>query len=72
MVSDRSWLRTPTSSRERRTSVAVKGIATESGHMPAQIALAWTLLNPAVSTPLLGTRSLKQLEDNLGALAPPL
>ena len=37
--------------------------------MPAQIALAWTLLNPAVSTTLLGARTLKQLEDNLGALA---
>jgi aryl-alcohol dehydrogenase-like predicted oxidoreductase len=40
--------------------------------MPTQVALAWTLLNPAVSTTLLGARTLKQLEDNLGALAPPL
>jgi hypothetical protein len=35
---------------ERRTSVAVKRIATESGNITAQIALAWTLFGPAVAT----------------------
>jgi aryl-alcohol dehydrogenase-like predicted oxidoreductase len=46
----------------------VAAIATETGHSPAQVALAWTLLNPAVTAPLLGARTLKQLGDNLGAL----
>ncbi|MDP9140893.1 MAG: aldo/keto reductase, partial [Pseudomonadota bacterium] len=30
---------------------------------------AWALLSPAVTSPILGTRTLAQLEDNLGALA---
>ncbi|WP_245443245.1 aldo/keto reductase [Labrys okinawensis] len=47
---------------------AVKAVAGETGHTPSQVALAWTLLNPAVASPLIGARTLAQLEDNLGAL----
>jgi aryl-alcohol dehydrogenase-like predicted oxidoreductase len=56
---------------ERSLGIAdvVKAIAQETGHSPAQIALAWTLLNPAVAATLLGARTVKQLDDNLGALA---
>lgn len=43
-------------------------IAREIGKTPAQVALAWTLLNPAVVSPVLGARTPAQLEDNLGAL----
>jgi aryl-alcohol dehydrogenase-like predicted oxidoreductase len=43
-------------------------VARELGHTPAQVALAWTLLDPAVTSPVLGARTLAQLEDNLGAL----
>ncbi|MFJ2773201.1 aldo/keto reductase [Streptomyces sp. NPDC087300] len=46
----------------------VKDIATELGRTPAQIALAWTLQNPAVTSPIIGARTPEQLEDNLGAL----
>ncbi|MGK3960648.1 aldo/keto reductase [Sorangium sp. So ce118] len=46
----------------------VKAVAAESGKTPAQIALAWTLLHPAVTAPIMGARTLQQLEDNLGAL----
>lgn len=55
---------------ERNLAIAavVSGIATELGRTPAQVALAWTLLHPAVASPILGTRTLAQLEDNLGAL----
>jgi aryl-alcohol dehydrogenase-like predicted oxidoreductase len=34
----------------------------------AQVALAWVLSNPAVAAPILGARTLQQLEDNLGSL----
>ena len=34
----------------------------------AQYALAWTLTNPAVTAPIIGPRTMEQLEDNLGAL----
>ncbi len=35
---------------------------------PAKLALAWTASNPHVSTVILGASSVKQLEENLGAL----
>lgn len=47
---------------------AVKGVAEETGHTPAQVAIAWTLLNSAVAAPVIGVRTVAQLEDNLGAL----
>lgn len=34
----------------------------------SQVALAWTLLNPAVVSPIMGARTLTQAEDNFGAL----
>ena len=46
----------------------VKDIAAELDTTPSRVALAWTLLNPAVTAPIVGARSLTQLEDNLGAL----
>jgi len=48
---------------------AVKGVADTIGATSAQVALAWTLANPAVTAPLVGARTLRQLEDNIGALA---
>lgn len=46
----------------------VKDVAAELGTTPSRVALAWTLLNPAVTAPIVGARSLAQLEDNLGGL----
>ncbi|WP_068078322.1 aldo/keto reductase [Novosphingobium lentum] len=48
---------------------AVKRVADAIGATSAQVALAWTLANPAVTAPLVGARTLRQLEDNIGALA---
>ena len=55
---------------ERTLDIAevVKDVAKQSGHTPPQVALAWTLLNPGVTAPIMGARTLVQLEDNLGAL----
>ena len=55
---------------ERGLAIAdvVKEVAAEVGRTPSQVALAWTLLNPAVTAPIIGARTLAQLEDNLGAL----
>ncbi len=47
----------------------VVAIAKELGCTPAQVALAWTQLNPAVSSPLIGARTLAQLKDNLASLS---
>ena len=43
-------------------------IATRLGCTQAQLAIAWVALSKDVSTVLIGARTLKQLEDNLGAL----
>ena len=43
-------------------------VAREIGCTAAQLALAWTLHNPAVCSPVVGVRTPAQLEDNLGAL----
>jgi aryl-alcohol dehydrogenase-like predicted oxidoreductase len=55
---------------ERNLAIAavVKAVAQEMNCTSAQVALAWTLLNPAVASPILGTRTVAQLQDNLGAL----
>ena len=55
---------------ERNLDIAevVANVAAELGKTPAQVALAWTLTNPAVAAPLIGARTMKQFEDNLGAL----
>lgn len=48
---------------------AVKAIASEAGHSPAQVALAWLLQRPGAPIPIIGARTPQQLQDNLGALA---
>jgi aryl-alcohol dehydrogenase-like predicted oxidoreductase len=55
---------------ERALDIAdvVGKVAAELETTPSRVALAWTLLNPAVTAPILGVRTLAQLEDNLGAL----
>ena len=57
------------SERSLAISEVVRAVAGELQCTPAQIALAWTMLNPAVAAPILGARTLTQLQDNLGALA---
>ncbi|HTK85775.1 MAG TPA: aldo/keto reductase [Patescibacteria group bacterium] len=47
---------------------AVKTVASETGHTPAQVAIRWLLEKPGVASPIIGARDVKQLEDNLGAL----
>jgi aryl-alcohol dehydrogenase-like predicted oxidoreductase len=46
---------------------AVQAIADERGASMAQIALAWLVDRPTVTSVILGARSVAQLEDNLGA-----
>jgi len=55
---------------ERSIEIAreVRAVADEAGSTPAQIALAWTLTNPAVVSPIIGARTLAQAEENLRAL----
>lgn len=43
-------------------------IANETGKTIPQVALAWILTRPSVSTVILGARNEEQLRDNLGAI----
>jgi voltage-dependent potassium channel beta subunit len=47
---------------------ALRPLADELGASLAQLAIAWCLLNPHVSTVMLGASRLEQLQQNLGAL----
>ncbi|WP_345152839.1 aldo/keto reductase, partial [Nonomuraea rubra] len=54
--------------RALKIAAVVQELAAEAGTTPSRVALAWTLLNPAVVSSLVGARTLAQLKDNLGAL----
>jgi L-glyceraldehyde 3-phosphate reductase len=47
---------------------ALNDIAQRRGQQLAQMALAWTLRDPRVTSVLIGASSVAQLEENLGAL----
>lgn len=42
-------------------------VAEEVGKSPAQVALNWLLQRPGVTAPILGPRTMEQLQDNFGA-----
>src|SRR4051812_8703883 len=47
---------------------ALNQVAKERGQTLAQMAIAWTLRDPRVTSSLIGASSVAQLEDSLGAL----
>ncbi len=48
---------------------ALGGVATRRGQTLAQLALVWALRDPRMTSLVIGASSVKQLEDNVGALA---
>jgi len=58
MKDDRNWALLETLERA----------AKERGKTVSQIALGWLLTRPPVTSPIIGPRSVEQLEDNLGAV----
>lgn len=58
-ANDRNWA----------TIDEVVRIAKEAGATPAQVALSWIADRPGVVAPIFGARTLKQLNDGLGAVA---
>jgi aryl-alcohol dehydrogenase-like predicted oxidoreductase len=41
---------------------------TAGGRAVSQVALAWLLADPVITSPIIGPRTLDQLADNLAAL----
>jgi L-glyceraldehyde 3-phosphate reductase len=65
---ERVWL-TPDDVKENLPKVQkLNELAQKRGQSLAQMALAWVLRKPAVTSALIGASSVKQLEDNLAAL----
>ena len=54
--------------RNRQAAQTVRDVAEELAKTPAQIALAWVLAQGNDIVPIPGTKRLKYLEENLGAL----
>jgi L-glyceraldehyde 3-phosphate reductase len=61
---DRTWLNDENLARIR----GLNDIAAERGQSLAQMAIAWTLRDPRVTSSLVGASSVRQLEDNLAAV----
>ena len=65
---ERVWL-TPDEVKENLPKVQkLNELAQERGQSLAQMAIAWVLRKPAVTSALIGASSVKQLEDNLASL----
>ncbi|XVU30147.1 aldo/keto reductase [Actinoplanes sp. CA-054009] len=56
-VDERTWTVTDT----------LIAVADEVGRSPAQVALRWVMQQPGVTAPIVGSRRVDQLDDNLGA-----
>ncbi len=50
----------------------VEALAQEKNCSVSQVALAWCMNQPGVTSPIIGPRTLGHLEDNLGAAAVPI
>ena len=65
--------RGPSALTDRNLAIAqvVKAVAAELGHTPSQVAIAWVLAQRkrANIIPIVGTRRVEQIEDNVRALA---
>jgi len=51
-----------------KLAAAVKELASEKGITPAQLALAWVLAQGQDVVPIPGTKRIRYLEENMGAL----
>jgi aryl-alcohol dehydrogenase-like predicted oxidoreductase len=48
---------------------AWEALCRDLGERPADTALAWLLTNPVVTAPIIGPRTIEQLDESLRALA---
>ncbi len=66
---DRAKGRLAAASEQTLASLAeYEAFCAELGEKPADVALAWMLANPVVTAPIIGPRTMAQLEESLRAL----
>ena len=68
LLTDEERARVALNERNLCIASALDGVAAEAGCTPSQAAIAWMRARPGNIVPILGARSLAQMEDNLGAL----
>lgn len=64
---EEAWVRRATERNWQVLAVVDQIVAAHPGATASQVALAWLLARPAVASVIVGARTLKQLDDNLGA-----
>jgi L-glyceraldehyde 3-phosphate reductase len=65
---ERVWLTPDDVQKNLPKAQKLNELAKQRGQSLAQMAIAWVLRKPAVTSALIGASSVKQLEDNLAAL----
>jgi aryl-alcohol dehydrogenase-like predicted oxidoreductase len=63
------WLRESRTEARLARVRQVSAVARQLDATPSQLAIAWCLKNPRVSSVILGVSRIEQLKENLGALA---
>jgi aryl-alcohol dehydrogenase-like predicted oxidoreductase len=69
MAEEKGWSESWSAYNNEHTWGIIDGllsVAEETGKQPAQVALNWLLSKPVVCAPIIGARSMAQLESNLG------
>jgi L-glyceraldehyde 3-phosphate reductase len=64
----KDWVASHTVEQRRRILTGLNDIAKARGQTLAQMAVAWVLRLPGITSALIGASSTKQLEDNVAAL----
>jgi len=59
--------REPNLSKNLALVERLREVGHRQGRPPGQVAVAWALLNPAVTGAIVGARNAKQVEGNIGA-----
>jgi aryl-alcohol dehydrogenase-like predicted oxidoreductase len=62
-----AWEQRNADERTWRTLDEVRAVAAELDATPSQVALAWVAAQPAVTSVIIGARTVDQLRDNMGA-----
>ncbi|MGJ9425989.1 aldo/keto reductase [Nesterenkonia halotolerans] len=62
-----AWEKRNSDERTWRVIDAVSAVAEEHGASHSQVSLAWLKAQPAVTSVILGARTIEQLQDNMGA-----
>jgi aryl-alcohol dehydrogenase-like predicted oxidoreductase len=67
-VDDRPWLARRKTEAVYDVVEAIEPMAQEKEASLSQFALAWCMGQPGITSPIIGPRTMEQLEDNLGTL----